>query len=177
MTEDGKVALERHASAVKGMCMLALKFKLPASAKPKAPKTLASATSAYARLGLEADDLLKRLSRVDREVLDIESDAASLPRSGRAQQLDKHVDGQASDMAGDVAEFAAMSCQIRALKLQPWELPPCVVYADDVEKNPHLSAKAAYAMLQRMLAAGLSRFDPTPVQSLARVEAATASAK
>ena len=119
--------------------------------------------------------MTKRLSRVDRAALKLAVEAARKQSPGRAQQIDEML--KAKDRWQETAEFAAMSCQIRALKLQPWELPPCVVYADDVEKNPHLSAKAAYAMLQRMLAAGLSRFDPTPVQSLARVEAATASAK
>ena len=58
VTEDGVSPwMLAHASAVKSLCMLTLKLKLsPQARSPKAPKTLASSTSAYARLGLEADD-------------------------------------------------------------------------------------------------------------------------
>ena len=63
------------------------------------------------------------------------------------------------------------------MRLKPWELAPCVVYSDDVETNAHLSAKAAYALQQKMLKLKISKYHPDPVAAIAEAERATASAK
>jgi hypothetical protein len=60
----------------------------------------------------------------------------------------------------DVARFCAFSAQIESLHLQPWE--STVVYADSPE---------AHALLRRLKAAGLSKFEPDPLRALQRVEA------
>ena len=52
----------------------------------------------------------------------------------------------------DVGRFAAFSRRITSLGLQPWE--STVVYADTPE---------SHALLRRLKAAGLSRYEPDPV--------------
>jgi hypothetical protein len=59
----------------------------------------------------------------------------------------------------DVAKFAAYRCQIRSLRLLPWQIPPCA--SDGVGDEPH------DVLLRRMLEARLSRFDPDPAAALA----------
>ena len=62
----------------------------------------------------------------------------------------------------EVAEFASYHCQASALNLKPHEEPPSVADENDPEERD----KGAQRLLRRMLAAGLSRFDPDPVAAL-----------
>ena len=66
----------------------------------------------------------------------------------------------------DVMQFCSFHRQIEALKLRPWELPPCL---GDYDGSPGGRDEQAWALLKRMRKAGLSRWDPDP---LAAVEAA-----
>ena len=61
------------------------------------------------------------------------------------------------------AHFAAYSRQIDALGLKPWQSPP--VYGDIPGDT------AAAALLQRLLDAGLSRYEPSPIEALRALEA------
>jgi hypothetical protein len=79
----------------------------------------------------------------------------------RAQQLDAKLLDEAWD---EVAQFAAYGCQIEALHLKPWEHPP--MYGDIAGAQP-----AAAALLQKMLAAGLSRWEPDPMAALEAADA------
>ena len=63
-----------------------------------------------------------------------------------------------------IAAFAAYHCQIRALKLKPWNAPPCVASED----NPDERDKDAQKLLRKMLAAGVSRYAPDPMAALAK---------
>jgi hypothetical protein len=60
-----------------------------------------------------------------------------------------------------VAEFAASHCQYAALGLRPWQSPPCT--GDDKDE-------AAAALLDKMLAAGISQWEPDPLKALARAK-------
>jgi hypothetical protein len=62
----------------------------------------------------------------------------------------------------EVAEFAAYSEQITALKLRPWEPPPCIVSWS----NPAPGDEEAAGLLRRMLESGVSRWDPDPLAAL-----------
>lgn len=69
----------------------------------------------------------------------------------------------------EVAEFAAYSCQIESLSLKPWQEPPVNIdedadEPDTAEREPDTAARK---LLRRMLAAGVSRFDPDPLAALA----------
>ena len=81
----------------------------------------------------------------------------------RAEQLDEMLKDRSWI---EVAEFAASHCQRRALRLKPWELPPCDIYEDD----PDSPGKR---LLKRMLDAGISQFHPDPVAALEAVYDAT----
>jgi hypothetical protein len=73
----------------------------------------------------------------------------------------------------DVAKLCAYGCQCAALHLEPWQPPPCWVEIDDGDDEiaPVLGRRAAAELLRRMLAAGLSRYEPDPIGALARVAA------
>jgi hypothetical protein len=67
----------------------------------------------------------------------------------------------------EVGEFAAYCCQMRSLELRPWQYPPCWVGPKDT--NPEHAP--AIALLKRLLANNLSRFEPDPVGAVAAIEA------
>jgi hypothetical protein len=72
----------------------------------------------------------------------------------------------------DVGRFAAYSCQDKHLQLQPWMVPPCWLRTDrDVEAalsmpHDHSGRREAGELVQRLLAAGLSRYEPDPLTAL-----------
>jgi hypothetical protein len=68
----------------------------------------------------------------------------------------------------DVAEFAARVCQMESLHLEPWRMPPACVSetGDGFHDDPD-----AVALLRKMLAAGVSRYDPSPLTALEAAKA------
>jgi hypothetical protein len=66
----------------------------------------------------------------------------------------------------EVAASAAYVCQRRALGLKPWQSPP--MYGDAYPG--HDGHAAAAVLLKRLIAAGLSRFEPGPIGALAKIE-------
>jgi hypothetical protein len=72
----------------------------------------------------------------------------------------------------EVAAFAAYSCQVDSLALKPWQPTPAQI--EDIEAT--LAAGddgvggryGAARLLQRLLDAGLSAFEPDPVSALKR---------
>ena len=74
----------------------------------------------------------------------------------------------------EVAEAAAYHCQIEVLGLRPWEKPPC--HADDIDQikddgsNRMHRRREAAALLDRMLAVGLSQWEPDVPSALAKAE-------
>lgn len=74
-----------------------------------------------------------------------------------------------------VGKFCSFSCQMNSLRLDPFEWPP-VWIRGDIDAALHAPDDArhirdAARLLKRMLAAGLSRYEPDPLGALARVEA------
>ena len=57
---------------------------------------------------------------------------------------------------------AAYRAQRKNLGLKPWQEPPCVADPDDPDERD----KAAQALLRRMLAAGISRWEHDPLRAL-----------
>ncbi|RVD72934.1 MAG: hypothetical protein E5V62_02970 [Mesorhizobium sp.] len=85
----------------------------------------------------------------------------------RKEQLDWKVE---NDGWLDAAVFASYICQGDALRLKPWELPP--LYGGPLPGDTGLvrsSGLQAKRLLERMLAAGLSRYEPDPVGALRRL--------
>jgi hypothetical protein len=85
---------------------------------------------------------------------------------GEAQ---KQIDSMLCDRDWEtVAEFASYSVQRDALRLKPWQLAPCEVDIGDIDTPgyEHRGAAPAAELLQQLLAAGLSRWEPDPVAAL-----------
>jgi hypothetical protein len=60
----------------------------------------------------------------------------------------------------EAAKIAAVDCQSRALRLPPWEQPPCSEAAQDDPRARHL--------LARLRERGLSVYEPDPLAALER---------
>jgi hypothetical protein len=71
----------------------------------------------------------------------------------------------ASEPWEEVAQFASYCVQGRLLGLQPWQNPDL----DRPYGDPRAARESA-ELLKRLLDAGLSRFEPTPLQALAGAE-------
>jgi hypothetical protein len=82
---------------------------------------------------------------------------------GRREQIR---DMLRNDPWWEVATFCAYGNQRRTLRLRPWQDPPCFINDPD---NPEPRQEAAAALLRKMLANGVSKYDPDP---LAAVEGA-----
>jgi hypothetical protein len=70
---------------------------------------------------------------------------------------------EAADDWMDAAQLSAYHCQTVSLHLRPWEEPPAVAHETGVDRDPN-----AQALLRRMLAAGLSRYEPDPLAARAQ---------
>jgi hypothetical protein len=115
------------------------------------------------------------------DLLLTEADVAALTRSielaqaesaATRQQIDDMIRERGWERA---ARFAAYCCQDRALRLKPWMSPPCWLRTDAAVKAalaapaPDLGGRrAAGQLVERLLAAGLSRYEPDPEAALAR---------
>jgi hypothetical protein len=70
----------------------------------------------------------------------------------------------------ETGRFAAYCCQCNALRLMPWQDPPCHVYAeergDDEARNQISGYEQALSLLQQMLDLGISRWHPDPVAAI-----------
>jgi hypothetical protein len=73
----------------------------------------------------------------------------------------------------DVANFCSYHRQYHALSLRPWEEPPCWIDIDEipiimaVEPSNNQRYRAA-KLTRQLLDAGLSQFEPDPLQALAK---------
>jgi hypothetical protein len=110
------------------------------------------------------------LSDVDREALER---ALELARAESPTQC-KQIDGMlAKDGWDRTAEFAAYCCQDGRLKLRPWETPPCWIRGDPEAYlvgtgHDYRGLRQAALLLKRLLAAGLSKYEPDPETALGR---------
>ena len=97
------------------------------------------------------------------------TDRAALDQAMKIAMADPDTAEQLNSMLEDgpweeVAAFAAYHCQSAALKLKPWNAPPCVASEDDPDERD----KDAQKLLRKMLAACVSRYDPNPMAALAK---------
>ena len=110
----------------------------------------------------------------DRAALEAAMVAARAESPGRSQQLDmKLVNGEPWV---EVAEFAASCAQTLALHLKPSQAAPANTNdeIDPVEGDFYGNRPDEVALLKRMLAAGISRYEPDPMKALAEVETQSA---
>jgi hypothetical protein len=110
-----------------------------------------------------------RLSPVDREALTRALKMARAESDLERERFDREVAERGWQHA---AETAAYHCQDTALRLKPWQPPPCWIRdleGDLAAGDDGVSGRYAAAKLtQRLLQAGLSRFEPDPLGALER---------
>src|SRR5262245_48320543 len=112
------------------------------------------------------------LSAVDREAMERAIEIVRHRDKARAVQI---ADKLASEPWEEVGAFAAYTAQCDALRLKPWQWPPCWIADIAAEPPPdHSGRRRAAELLQRLLAAGLSRYEPDPLGALERAEAGAA---
>ena len=102
------------------------------------------------------------MTRNDRRVLTQALAMCRAEDEGRAGQIEAMLEDRAWE---EVASFAASCCQSRTLKPYPWQSPPCYVAEDDGD-DCEINADAV-KLLRKMLAAGVSRYEPDPLAALA----------
>jgi hypothetical protein len=69
-------------------------------------------------------------------------------------------------------EFAAGLLQAKNLRLRPWEAVPAVTVDTQTPANVYGHRASEIALLRKMLAAGISRFHPSPLEALAAIDRA-----
>jgi hypothetical protein len=103
------------------------------------------------------------LDAVDRDALERALVLVRRFEPYRCKQIDNKL---SEDGWLPTAQFAAYCCQVETMRLRPWEFPP--IWAGTYDNT--VSKRAAIELLQRMLAVGLSRFEPDPIAALEAVE-------
>lgn len=113
----------------------------------------------FLKPGEKADG--SHLDPIDREALErcIEI-ARQDTRPGRAEQITWMI---ANNGGGwfEAAIFASYCCQMHSLRLKPWESPPV---------HGRIEDPPSWRLLQRMLRANLSQFEPDPPAALMRAK-------
>jgi hypothetical protein len=113
-----------------------------------------------------------KLSRADREALQRAIDMARAQSKQEREHIDRVL---AQEGWQEAAETAVYHCQDKALRLKPWQTPPCWLRTDTAVQLALLTPppdpkgrRFAAELVQELLAIGLSRFEPTPLAALAK---------
>jgi hypothetical protein len=118
---------------------------------------------------------MKRLSKVDRDALE-RALALDPDRDPANPPINRRLD---PERWYEAARSAAYGLQCDVLRPEPWQPVPANEYVsvtdDDSEYGPVMGRAAAAELLRRLLEAKLSRFEPDPINALARVEAERAA--
>jgi hypothetical protein len=71
----------------------------------------------------------------------------------------------------NIGRHAASVCQCEELGLKPWQQAPCDVEPGETDAPgfEHRGTRNASLILERLLSAGLSRYEPAPLEALARI--------
>jgi hypothetical protein len=119
---------------------------------------------------------MMKLTRRDREAMARAIEQLRRRGGEDARQIEEKL---REEPWAEVGAFASYACQDSALGLRPWQVPVCWIRtADDLEAalarpHDHSGRRAAGELLQRLLAAGLSRYEPDPLRALEAAEAKT----
>jgi hypothetical protein len=100
-----------------------------------------------------------KMNRHDRDALTQALAMCRNESTGRAWQIDSMLQ---NEPWVSVAKFCSHVCQRRSLHLLPWEAQPMYGDVDASWRDPQ-----AEKLLQQMLAAGVSKFHPTPMEAIA----------
>jgi len=116
------------------------------------------------------------MRRIDRDALTRAVAMWRLESPARSKQIDEKLAGETWEQ---VARWCAYCCQCNTLRLRIHQSPPCWVH--DIKTtlaagdDGIIGDYAAARLLQRMLDAGLSRYEPDPPVALKRASAPRAS--
>jgi hypothetical protein len=107
------------------------------------------------------------LNAADRDALERAMTLCRSESKGRAAQIDAKLQDESWE---SVACFAAVCSQTRLLALDPWQTPPLRASLNDLTKprDDSRGERRAAELLEKLLRAGLSRFEPDPVAALER---------
>jgi hypothetical protein len=114
------------------------------------------------------------MKRVDREAMKRAIEQMRRKGGEDARQIEQKLRHEPWE---DVGRFAAYSCQDKHLQLEPWMVPPCWLRDDDDVQGAlampydYSGRRQAGELVRRLLAAGLSRYEPDPINALARIAA------
>ena len=75
----------------------------------------------------------------------------------------------------EAAEYAAYHCQMRVLKLRPWQTPPMISHDEIDPEGRYGGTEQEVGLRQKMLALGVSIFEPDPLAAIERAEAEAAA--
>jgi hypothetical protein len=110
------------------------------------------------------------MTRVDREAL---RRAIKLTRAEDAvrdaQIARKFAEAEPWEKIGT---FCTYHQQANALSLKPWQSPPCWLGDEPGDEHPHRGRVAAWELRRRLIASGLSAFEPDPIRALYEAEEA-----
>jgi hypothetical protein len=110
-----------------------------------------------------------RLRRVDREALER---AIALRRAAGGVDALQTQRMLKEDPWLEAAQFAAYACQDDALRLKPWQPAPCWMGDErPVDDFAGAGRVAAWELRRRLIANGLSQFEPDPITALHAIEA------
>jgi hypothetical protein len=106
-----------------------------------------------------------KLSRVDKEALER---AIVLARASDPPH-DQQIAGMLKTRPWiEVATFAAYGCQDDALRLKSWQPAPCWMGDErPIDDFAGAGKLAAWELRRRLIASGLSQFEPDPIAALA----------
>ena len=106
------------------------------------------------------------MNAIDRAALQAAIEMMRNESRASADQIDARLSREDFQQA---AEFAAYHCQCKTLRLKPWQPPPMCVQPNPDPGAPDdgiMGWKRAETLLMRMLAAGLSKYEPDPLGAL-----------
>ena len=112
------------------------------------------------------------LTAIDRDALERALVACRAQSKARAEQID-HMLADPSRSWQEVARFASYSAQMDSLRLNPWQSPPCQAGLNDLKTQPPGDPRGKFesaALLQRLLEAGLSGYEPDPLAAITEAE-------
>jgi hypothetical protein len=100
------------------------------------------------------------MTRTDKEALKRAIKVARAESPEHAGQIDRWMaQGRSFE---EIGRSCAYGCQCRNLRLKPWQSPP--MYGD--VQPGHEAHADAEVLLRKLLAAGLSRYEPDPLAAL-----------
>jgi hypothetical protein len=106
------------------------------------------------------------MRQADRDAMRRAIELTRAENAGRREQIDAKLKTESWESVG---AFASFHRQSHALRLKPWEAPP--VASDDVVHDRYGGRPREVALRQKMLALGVSVFEPDPLRALAEAEA------